>query len=46
MLAVTVTVDASIDGLGDLEDRVRALDGELATSHDPGSTTVRLTLPV
>ena len=46
MLVVEVSVDAVIDGLGDLEDRVRALDGELATSRDVLVTRVHLTLPV
>jgi signal transduction histidine kinase len=46
VLAVEVSVDAPIDGLGDLEDRVRALDGELATSRDHLVTQVHLTLPV
>jgi signal transduction histidine kinase len=44
-LEVAVTVDARIDGLGDLEDRVRALDGELAISSDQQSSTIRLSLP-
>jgi signal transduction histidine kinase len=46
VLALEVTVEAMIDGLGDLEDRVRALDGELTTSRGALGTQVHLTLPV
>jgi signal transduction histidine kinase len=46
MLAVAVTVDAQIDGLGDLEDRVRALDGLLTVAADDERTRIDLSLPV
>jgi signal transduction histidine kinase len=46
VLAVAVTVDAQIDGLDDLEDRVRALDGLLTVAADDERTRIDLSLPV
>jgi hypothetical protein len=46
VLAVEVKVDALIDGLGDLEDRVRALDGRLTVAAEDERTQIDLSLPV